>query len=362
MGSHILSKTGQRYLLSFVVLVTVMRGVVSKHENFCRPLEDYGPREDIMEERKVCKTSFTKDCQPVTESDCMEVTELRCELELTTNCSMDWTMKDSIESLMSVKTKDLKNCTKEMVIEYHNKTIYDCKNVTKRHCTTLWTVNDLGEKVWAGNEDDCRDVTWEECNPVEKKVPMSVAHMVCEDSPVSYFDYENTTTPQMADTMDCSTNKKVVCEPVTSKKCAEVTYTRCEEIPITDCSLIEIPVPFQPKLHKQWCLFDQAENIDFDTEVKKIESKRRILEENGQDLPIDDDLDICNLRSPEKREIDPIFTDFSKIPNVGGNAHQPLKPRNKKKRHTEHSGKTDTTKHVTTNTKIVRRTKHVSQQ
>ena len=134
------------------------------------------------------------------------------------------------------------------------------------------------------------------------------------------------------------------------------------KIPITDCSLIEIPVPFQPKLHKQWCLFDQAENIDFDTEVKKIESKRRILEENGQDLPIDDDLDIFNLRSPEKREIDPIFTDFSKIPNVGGNAHQPLKPRYKKKRHTEHAGKTDTTKHVTTNTKIVRRTKHVSQQ
>ena len=85
-----------------------------------------------------------------------------------------------------VKSKDSKNCTKEMVIEYHNKTIYDCKNVTKRHCTTLWTANDSGEKlnlklflfpvilvlfqVWSGNEDDCRDVTWEECNPIEKKV------------------------------------------------------------------------------------------------------------------------------------------------------------------------------------------------
>merc|ERR1711892_133024 len=209
MGSPVLSKMVQRYILSLVVLVMVFRGAVSKHENFCRPLEDYGPREDVMEEREVCKTSFTKDCQPVTESDCMEVTELRCELDLSTSCTMDWSMKDSIESLMSVKTKDLKNCTKEMVVEYHDKTIYDCKNVTKRHCTTLWTVNDLGEKVWAGNEDDCRDVTWEECNPVEKKVPMSVAQMVCEDTPVSYFDYENTTTPQMADTMDCTTDKKV---------------------------------------------------------------------------------------------------------------------------------------------------------
>ena len=47
---------------------------------------------------------------------------------------------------------------------------------------------------------------------------MSVAQMVCEDSPVSYFDYENTTTPRMADTMDCTTENRVVCEPVTSKK------------------------------------------------------------------------------------------------------------------------------------------------
>ena len=31
-----------------------------------------------------------------------------------------------------------------------------------------------------------------------------------------------------------------------------------------------IPVPSQPKLHKQWCLFDNSENIDFDREVRKI--------------------------------------------------------------------------------------------
>jgi hypothetical protein len=61
---------------------------------------------------------------------------------------------------------------------------------------------------------------------------MAVAQMVCEDTPVSYFDYENTTTPRMADTMDCTVDKKVVCEPVTTKKCAEVTYTRCEEVRI----------------------------------------------------------------------------------------------------------------------------------
>ena len=61
---------------------------------------------------------------------------------------MNWTMKDSVESVMKVQSVDLKNCTKEMVIEYHNKTVYECRNVTKKHCTTLWTMNSItGEKV-----------------------------------------------------------------------------------------------------------------------------------------------------------------------------------------------------------------------
>ena len=37
-----------------------------------------------------------------------------------------------------------------------------------------------------------------------------MAQMVCVDKPVSYFDYENTTTPTMVDTMDCTLDKKVL--------------------------------------------------------------------------------------------------------------------------------------------------------
>ena len=86
----------------WIMVVVGWGAVIGEHDNFCRPLEDYGPRSDIMEERQVCQTSFEKDCQPVTVSDCMDVTELRCEVNLFTNCSMDWHMKDSLESLMSV--------------------------------------------------------------------------------------------------------------------------------------------------------------------------------------------------------------------------------------------------------------------
>ena len=126
--------------------------------------------------------------------------------------------------------------------------------------------------------------------------------------------------------------------------------------------MVEIPVPFQPKLHKQWCLFDQADYIDFDIEVKKIENKQKSLidirsETGDQDL-------FGDLRSPEKRAIDPLFEDIPKIQSVGGFAHQEFQPRYKKKRHTENLevAKHMKNAHVTANTKIVRMTKNVSRQ
>jgi len=269
----------------------------AEYKNFCKPLEDYGPREDEMEERRVCKTEMQKNCEEITESGCLEVTELRCEVKLTTNCAMNWENKETVQSVMKVDERQLKNCTKDMVREFHNKTIYECKNVTKTHCTTLWTVDANGEKVWAGNEDDCRDVTWEECFPIIKQVPIQVAEMNCYDYPVSYFDYENITSQVMADTMDCKVEKVPVCNPITSTKCDDVTYTKCKELPETICETVEIPVPSQSKLHKQWCLFDQEDDIDFDRQVRKI-------------------TELANSEPSENQivgDLDPIFTDYSEL-------------------------------------------------
>jgi hypothetical protein len=142
------------------------------------------------------------------------------------------------------------------------------------------------------------------------------------------------------------------------------------QTPVTDCSLVEIPVPSQPKLHKQWCLFDQAENIDFDTEVRKIENKEKLLkkEARGQTLFANEEflaeLTLLDVQSPKKRALDSLFEDFTKLQDVGGFAKQQEPTRYKKKRHTEHSRVPKHVKnnHVTANTKIVRMTKNVSHQ
>ena len=128
--------------------------------------------------------------------------------------------------------------------------------------------------------------------------------------------------------------------------------------------MVEIPVPSQPKLHKQWCLFDQAENIDFDTEVKKIENKQKSLIDIRSETGDQDLFGEYDLRFTEKIEIDPLFEDTSKIQSEGGFAHQDSQSQYKKKRHTENIqvAKHVRNAHVTANTKIVRMTKNVSHQ
>ena len=95
--------------------------------------------------------------------------------------------------------------------------------------------------------------------------------------------------------------------------------------------MVTIPVPSQPKLHKQWCLFDQVENIDFDREVRKIagdveEALKKTVNENleeedntGSDLSADSadrfisELTLLDVQSPVKRDLQPVFEDFSSI-------------------------------------------------
>ena len=115
--------------------------------------------------------------------------------------------------------------------ETHNKTVYECRNVTKQHCTSLWKVED-GKKVWAGN-DDCKDVTWEECDAVPVKVEWEVPYMDCIPRDYPYLSYQNITEPVMADTMDCQVEKRTICKPTEIEKCARINYMTCSEVSIT---------------------------------------------------------------------------------------------------------------------------------
>ena len=221
------------FSLAPVFLLLFLAGLDStsaRKENFCKPLLDWSPRYDRMVNTTVCRTKLEKKCEEVTRKMCLTLTELDCKVELFPNCTMNWHLEDAVDFEMIMINKTLKECNKTMIPEQHSKTVYECKNVTKQHCTTIWNVNALGQKVWAGNADDCHNVTWEECNPVEKNVTMMVPWMRCKDVNHTYPGFINTSTTIMVDTMDCMVEKRAVCQPVQSRKCSTANFTKCSQV------------------------------------------------------------------------------------------------------------------------------------
>ena len=69
---------------------------------------------------------------------------------------------------------------------------------------------------------------------------------------------------------DCVAKPQQVCKAVKTNKCGMASYTRITEVPEKVCKDIKILVPKQDEIHKQWCLFNEVENIDFNAAVKDI--------------------------------------------------------------------------------------------
>lgn len=216
----------------FLVVLAVLgpSSVLASKGNFCKPLLDYTELEYIMENVTVCRTKLEKKCEEVSSNLCLIVTEMECSVELFPNCSMDWELVKGVDFNMTMGVRNITTCIKFMGNETHQKQVYDCHNVTKQHCTTLWTVNAKGEKVWAGNENDCKNVTWQECQPVMINVTIPAPDMDCSNTPYMYPSFVNVTTSLMADTLDCRVERKAVCKPVKTRKCADITYTKCSQV------------------------------------------------------------------------------------------------------------------------------------
>ena len=59
------------YVLLLVVFLYGAKG--GEHENYCTDLLDFGPREEVQEERLQCHTVLRTVCEEVEQKDCLEV-------------------------------------------------------------------------------------------------------------------------------------------------------------------------------------------------------------------------------------------------------------------------------------------------
>ena len=233
---------------------------------------------------------------------------MSCEVSLVPKCKFTSVDLDELKTSPEASNAILHKCTKEEVRELHTMTIYECKNVTKTHCTTLWDIDEDGEKVWAGNDGDCKDVTWEECDPTSKEVPVMVPTMECMDYSVEYMDLVNSTTSLKSTEYDCTVKPIQECKSKTTTKCGSITYQKCSVVPETECDMVPVIVPAQEQLHKKWCQFDQADEIDFDVEVKKIledeEEEKGRKEDEEEDEEEDEHEDEHDMKNKDDEEDD----------------------------------------------------------
>ena len=128
-----------------------------------------------------------------------------------------------------------------------------CVNVTKQQCDSKWAINDQGEKVWVANEN-CRDVTWENCRLEDREVVENVPIKKCFDGEDETFLYpvvkEETLTSYKR---ECVVGGGAVCETQEVTECVDVSWIDCTEKVKTDCKPVTIHTPWQEYEHLLRC-------------------------------------------------------------------------------------------------------------
>jgi len=221
----------------------------------CVDVSTYKPVEFNDVAVTVCDSTFVKECEDKIDQVCLEVTEMNCDVQAYTDCKMVWEEVPYKSYDMVKGTYFTKTCTESTEVVQHTKTAPDCKNVTRQNCITKWEIDDNGNKVWAGNED-CEDVTWQECKLVERTVDFTVPKVDCLDdgNVIPYMRFVDTNKTKMLDKMTCEVKSAQSCKPVTSTKCATVEYQECAEVPVEECEERDVSEPVQERQHKQKCI------------------------------------------------------------------------------------------------------------
>ena len=132
-----------------------------------------------------------------------------------------------------------------------------CKTVSKQQCDSKWVVNEQGEKVWAGN-DNCKEVSWEDCTLEDKIVTQEVDVWECnpDSNPTVYQvpivnNVEVTITSRV-----CKPKASPVCSYKTEQRCETVEWEDCYDSVIPHCYKFNVGVPYQEFDHRLRCAAD----------------------------------------------------------------------------------------------------------
>ena len=226
------------------------------HEDNCVDISVYNEVEYNETVADVCTYRKSRVCEQKTNQACATVPTNTCTATGYATCSTTpFTQKvsdDTTEQLPFVG-KDCFENGSETLIEYHQKPV--CTTVTKEQCDSKWVLNELGEKVWAGNEN-CKEVTYEDCHLEEIPHPIVVPTYTCVDrEPITYTNPIYTEVDVVAYTAECYAAAYADCNPSYSQECVSIDYEECTDIIEEICfGQVTFRVPYQEYDHRLKCI------------------------------------------------------------------------------------------------------------
>ena len=208
---------------------------------------------------QICNYTMDRICYPRTKVLCLQVPETECGLEAGYTCDNHKQMDTLRQDTTTKKDFTVKQCVQDRFepLKKIQKTP-ECKNVTREKCDSKWVINNYGQKVFEKNEN-CREVTWEECKLVENIVEeQKVPVYTCTDLRHETFVQPEVIEEQVTSHWrECETIGGAACTVASREECTTVEWTDCEEVIRPQCDLFTIKTPFQEKIQYHRCHVDK---------------------------------------------------------------------------------------------------------
>ena len=204
---------------------------------------------------RICSFKVIRECTPRSEQVCVEVPRTECSMVAGYTCDTFTTEETVRCDTTETKTFTPKKCVKDGVqILTETKKTPHCETVTKQQCDSKWEINEHGEKVFASNEN-CKDVTWEDCKLVDKQVEEEVEVFTCNDDKTeTYLEPVVKEEEITARNEKCEGRGGSQCSVRSSTGCTTVEWTDCEERVVEECQEVTLKVPHQEYDHLLRCI------------------------------------------------------------------------------------------------------------
>ena len=234
------------------------RGAAGHDEN-CVDISRYSELQYNVTQPELCTYTVNKQCESYQQQVCIAIPVTTCTLQPSPDCTQSpidtqIIRNDKVEQ-RQYTSKVCQQAGTQTISQTKQRPV--CRQVTKpAHCESKWVINDLGEKVWDGNEN-CQDETTEECTLENYLVPIQVPVWSCQDGEVLTYEEPVASTEEVtAFSSHCTAAAKPVCTTTSRQECIQVEYEDCLDQLIPQCQASQqtFQVPYQTFDHRLKCL------------------------------------------------------------------------------------------------------------